>query len=53
MIKHLNPDISEEDIPKIFIEFDLNEDKKICLNECKAKLCKINQVVNFQDVDLK
>ena len=53
LIKSLDGEISDEDIPKIFTEFDMNEDGAISLSECKSKLCKISQVVNFQDMDLK
>ena len=53
MILSLNPHLTPEEIDKLFKAFDTDANQKISFDEYYAKLCKMVQIVNVPDSDLR
>ena len=53
MMLSLNPKLTQEEVGKLFKAFDTNANQRISFEECYSKLCKMVQVVNVQDSDLR
>ena len=53
MLLSIKPDIPENKLHDIFVNFDPLDIKEVKLSECKAKLCKMMQVPNISDTGLR